>query len=102
MERSNEKILLIEFINYGKNPGTRFSAASVRKRVEDAWESNDKFNFDFKGVETITESFADECFGKLILKYEYDKIHEKIVFINTSPSIRKKIQDAYIERTEEK
>ncbi len=99
METKNEIVLSIEFINYGKNPGTRFTAASVRESVENAWESTDKFHFDFKGVETITEGFADECFGKLILKYEYDEIHKKIVFTNTSSFIRSKIQDAYIENS---
>ena len=66
----------------------RFPALLIRDRIERDFEITEKFIFDFDGVQTVSNSFADECFAKLLLKYEMDKIKEKTTFQNTNPFIK--------------
>lgn len=76
----------------------RFPAASIRERVERNFEKTEKFIFDFDGVESISNSFADECFAKLLLKFEMDKIKEKTTFQNTNPFIKSVVANAFKNR----
>ena len=90
--------LLIEFGHIGTHLGTRFAGASVREKIESAFDLTDKFIFDFAGVETVSNSFADECFAKLILKFEFENIKNKTTFQNATPFIKQVIANAFKER----
>ena len=90
--------MLIEFGHIGTHLGTRFAGASVREKIEAAFESTDKFIFNFTGVETVSNSFADECFAKLIFKFEMGDIKEKTTFEGASPFIKAVIANAFKER----
>jgi hypothetical protein len=88
----------IEFGSIGTHLGTRFAGASVREKIERNFESVDKFIFDFVGVETLSNSFADECFAKLIFKFEMSDIKEKTTFEGANPFIKAVIANAYKDR----
>jgi hypothetical protein len=88
----------IEFGIYGTHIGTRFAGASVREKIERNFESVDKFIFDFTGVETLSNSFADECFAKLIFKFEMVDIKDKTTFEGANPFIKAVIANAFKER----
>lgn len=88
----------IEFGTIGTHLGTRFAGASVRLKIEEMFATTDKFIFDFIGVETISKAFADECFAKLLLKFEMDKIKEKTTFQGANPFIKAEIANAFKDR----
>ncbi len=88
----------IEFGHIGTHLGTRFAGASVREKIEAVFETTNKLIFDFAGVETVSKSFADECFAKLLFKFEMDKIKEKTTFQNASPFIKAVIDNEFKER----
>jgi len=90
--------MVIEFGRIGTHLGTRFAAASVREKVISSFGETDKFVFDFTGVETVSNSFADECFAKLIFNFEIDDIKGKITFQNASPFIKAVMANAFKER----
>ncbi|MBP6858048.1 MAG: STAS-like domain-containing protein [Candidatus Pacebacteria bacterium] len=92
----------IEFGHIGVHIGTRFAGASVRERIERVFNETKKFIFDFTGVETLSESFADECFAKLIEKFDMSEIQTKSDFVNANPFIKGVIKKAYIERMRKK
>lgn len=92
----------IEFGSIGTHLGTRFAGASIREKIERNFEITEKFLFDFTGVETITDSFADECFAKLIEKFDESEIRNKSDFKNANPFIKAIIKKAYVERMRKK
>lgn len=90
--------MLIEFGHIGTHLGTRFAGASVREKIISSFGETDKFVFDFAGVETVSNSFADECFAKLIFNFEMEDIKGKTTFQNASPFIKAVIANAFKQR----
>lgn len=90
--------MLIEFGLIGTHLGTRFDGASVREKIISSFGETDKFVFDFTGVETVSNSFADECFAKLIFNFEMEEIKAKTTFQNVSPFIKAIISNAFKDR----
>ena len=90
--------MTISFQDIGKHLGTRAEGATIRQRVETVWTNSKKIVFDFSNVETVSNSFADECFAKLVLDFELDEIKNKTTFENATPFIKAVIANAFKER----
>jgi len=90
--------MVIEFGRIGSHLGTRFAGASIREKIISSFGETDKFVFDFTGVESVSNSFADECFAKLIFNFEMEDIKGKSTFQNASPFIKAVIANAFKER----
>lgn len=90
--------MLIEFGHIGTHLGTRVAGASVRQTIINSIAEDSNIIFDFKGVETVSNSFADECFAKLIFNFEFKTIKSKTTFQNASPFIKAVIANAFKER----
>ena len=67
--------------------GTRQKGQEIRNVIEKHIENGEKIIFDFDGISSISHSFADECFGKLLEKREFIVIKKVTSFINTSPIV---------------
>jgi hypothetical protein len=93
---------VINFNKIGSHVGTRITGASIREKIEQAFKDGKRVIFDFEGVASISPSFADECFAKLLLTYEYEQLKEKSTFRNTSPFIKRPIENAFVERLADK
>lgn len=85
---------LVEFGKIGTHLGTRFGANKVRQQIEEIFETTDRFIFNFAGVETISESYADECFAKLLYKFDFEDIKRKTNYQAASPFIKAAIANA--------
>jgi len=92
---------VIEFGHIGTHLGTRFAGASVREKILLDFDEVEKFVFDFSGVETVSNSFADECFAKLIFTKEMSLIKEKTTFKGANPFIKAVIANAFKERLQQ-
>lgn len=80
--------LTIQIKKYGDFLGTRKIGGEIREYINEEW---DKFNiivFDMGGVKGLTNSFADECFGKLLLEKGLDEFNKKLRFKNLNPLVR--------------
>ena len=62
--------------------GTRYTAISLRERIEEQLESCDAVHVDFDGM-FVTQSFVDELFGPLILRMG-PTILQRLVFLGCS------------------
>lgn len=62
--------------------GTRYSAISLRKGVEERLESCEAVYVDFEGA-FVTQSFVDELFGPLILRMG-PTVLQRLVFLGCS------------------
>lgn len=94
-------VKVIDFYEIGTHLGTRFAGASVREKILADFDKVEKFVFDFSGVETVSNSFADECFAKLIFTKEMSDIKEKTTFKGASPFIKAVIANAFKERLQQ-
>ena len=84
----------IQFSEIGTSLGTRDLAAKIRVSIEQEVKKNDKIFLDFKDVEVVTNSFANECFGKLREAISTEIFRKKIAFINTNDFIQRVIISA--------
>lgn len=90
--------MVIQFKNIGIHLGTRVLGAEVRSDIIDAIKTSDLVVFDLSEVETISNSFADECFAKLTLLFSMEEVKSKTTFINGTPFIRSVIANSFRER----
>ena len=54
----------IKFLEFGSSLGTRDLGSKIREEIEKSIDRDEKVIFDLKGMEIISNSFADECFAK--------------------------------------
>lgn len=84
----------IQFSEIGTSLGTRDLGAKIRLSIQEEIEKNDKVFLDFQDVNVITNSFANECFGKLRQTISTETFKSKIAFINTNDFIQRVIISA--------
>jgi hypothetical protein len=87
--------MTIQFKHIGLHLGTRVHGAEIRGEIVEAMKLSDKIVFDFEGVETVSNSFADECFAKLTLFFSMEEIKAKTTFINAIPFIKAVIANSF-------
>ena len=51
----------------------------------------DKVVLDFSGVDVVSNSFADECLGKLLLTMSLDELKSKTTFVSVNDFAKKNI-----------
>jgi hypothetical protein len=88
----------IEFGEIGVNIGTRFAGHNTREKIVDALKSGKKVVFCFTGVEKVSESFADECFAKLLEIFTSEFIRDNTSYEGADPFIKGAIRKAFVER----
>ncbi len=74
----------IKFIELGESLGTRILGEKTRIDIEKTLKNNSKVIFDFSNVRVVTNSFADECFAKLLDIFSLEDIQRKTSFTNTN------------------
>lgn len=88
----------IAFNNFSSNLGTRVLGQEIRMQIESILDSKDFVVFDFAGVEFVSHSFSDECFGKLLLRLSFEELKSKSTFVNASELVKKTIALAINDR----
>jgi hypothetical protein len=87
---------VIKFSDFGETLGTRALAKSIRLGLENHIENDLFLTFDFDGVRTISNSFADECFAKLFDRFDVQKVKKHTHFKNTNSFVRLVISSTVI------
>lgn len=72
----------ITFNTFAKNLSTRALGKVIRGTISENLKEGEFITFNFNGVSVITNSFADECFGKLLFEFEFDRIRNQTTFVN--------------------
>ncbi len=88
----------IKFAQISNSLGTRSLGQKLRLNIESAIFNDDFVVFDFKDVNSISHSFADECFAKLLLSFEIQELKKKSTFKDVNPLIKKVISFTMKER----
>lgn len=90
----------IDFIKFGPVLATRPLGRRVRNEILENLQAGEKVVFNLSGVEMLSNSFADECFAKLLLEMDFDHLKQKTTFKNSIPSIQHIISYAMRARSE--
>lgn len=93
ISHNNKQIMkdTIRFKDISSSLGTRDLGAKVRGLIIEKVKVNDRVYLDFQDVDVVTNSFADECFGKLRESITTETFKAKIAFLNTNDFVQRVI-----------
>lgn len=89
---------IFEFRKIGKYLGTRMLGAKAREELLPVIQANDKVVLDFNGVSVVSNSFADECLGKLLHIYTLEELKERTTFRGLDSFAKKNVAIAFRRR----
>lgn len=92
---------VIAFSVHGPFLSTRHLGMNVRKDILNALKDEPPVTLDFAGVEGMSQSFADECIGKLAAELGKAKFKKNLRFKSVSPEVRPLLRHATIQRLRE-
>lgn len=84
-------MVTFQFKMIGENLGTRTLGNQVRQQLLPLIKNNDKVVLDFSGVNIVSNSFADESIGKLLLSMSFEELKRHTTFKGTNEFVRKNI-----------
>lgn len=87
-------MIVYKFSNYGDSLGTRIIGARIRTDLRPLLEGDEKVVLDFSGIDTVTNSFADECIAKLLLEMPLSELKSKTTFTGLTPLAERSILTA--------
>ena len=90
--------MIIQFGHINNSLGTRSLGQEIRFQIENSLQNGEFVTFDFEGVDSVSHSFADECFGKLLLAWRLEDLKSKSTFKNISDNLRKTVSFTLKER----
>lgn len=87
-------MVTFEFIQFGRDLGTRQLGAQARLALLPLLQNHDKVVLDFEGVNVVSNSFADECIAKLLLEMSLEDLKKKTTFIGLNPIAKNSVLTA--------
>lgn len=90
--------MIIRFGEKGKSLGTRDDGRKFRAQIIDGVRGKELVELDFCGVDIISNSFADECIGKLVEDLGLEKLKRLTTFKNTSKTVAMILEKAIKDR----
>lgn len=85
---------VFKFSDYGDSLGTRLIGETIRKDLRPLLDGEEKVVLDFTGVDTVTNSFADECVAKLLLEMPLEELKRKTTFTGLNPMAERSVLTA--------
>lgn len=90
-----EAVMVVEMREFGRSLVTRTSGKVVyEKIVPVVMDATDVVVFDFDGVDTITNSFADEVFGHMVFDIGIDELRKRTRFRGITPFLAQVVRYA--------
>lgn len=84
-------MVTFSFREYGEHLGTRQLGKKVSEQLWPLITGEEKVCLDFEGVDVVSNSFADECIAKLLLKMSLDELKQRTTFSGLNDFARKNI-----------
>ena len=91
-------MVTFKFNQFGEYLGTRMLGASVREKLLPLINGEEKVILDFKGVDVVSNAFADECLAKLLLTMSLDELKQRTTFRGLNDFAKKNIALAFKRR----
>ena len=74
--------------------GTRSLGARIRADLRPLLDGDEIVALDFSGIDTVTNSFADECIAKILLEMPLEELKSKTTFTGVTPMVERSILTA--------
>lgn len=87
-------MIVFKFSNYGDSMGTRSLGARIRADLRPLLDGDEIVALDFSGIDTVTNSFADECIAKILLEMPLEELKSKTTFTGVTPMVERSILTA--------
>ena len=87
-------MVVFKFSKYGDSLGTRLLGARIRSDLRPLLDGKEKVVLDFSGIDTVTNSFADECLAKLLLEMSLEELKARTTFAGVDPVAERSILTA--------
>ncbi len=68
---------------------------TVRKLIDDHWDTCEKIVVSFDGIAKMTRPFMDEAFAKLLETHTLEEFNKKVFFPDASDGIVKALNEAF-------
>lgn len=95
--------MIVRMSEFGTSLSTRVSGRAAYDSIMAASHGlSESVLFDFTGVETITNSFADEVFGRIALDLGMDAMRKVTSFSNIAPFWARVVRAAIDRRASER
>lgn len=82
---------VISLKEFGSHLSTRDLGKIVREKILSNWSNSSKIIFDFENVNIVTNSFADECFAKILDEKKFEEMISLTTFINVNDFVNSSI-----------
>lgn len=82
----------------GESLNTRFFGASLKNYIMDEFNNKDQVILDFSDVKSISQSFADQCFGIIVSEIGLETFQKKFKIINIKDNVAKIIKYVALKR----
>jgi hypothetical protein len=91
----------IRLLDYGALLGSRWLGMQVRTRIEKALDAGEttRIVVDAEGIDSMSHSFADECFGKLVERRGLAVLQKAIELRAIPPAASKALRHVIGERS---
>ena len=78
-------MVVFKFIEYGTDFGSSYMGQKLREKLLPLINGDEKVVLDFTGVNVVSNSFADECIAKLLLKMPLSELKRRTTFRGLNP-----------------
>ena len=68
---------------------------TIRKLMEDNWNTHEKISVFFDGIVKMTRPFVDEAFARLLETHTLEEFNKKVHFPDANDSTVKALNDAF-------
>ena len=87
--------MVIEMKEFGRSLVTRASGRKAYEKIAPmVMSATERVVFDFDGVDTITNSFADEVFGRMVFEVGMDELRARTTFRGIQPFFARVVRSA--------
>jgi len=85
---------------FGESLNTRFYGASLKDLIMKEYNNDNQVILDFNNVKSISQSFADQCFGIIVAEIGLESFQKKFKIINIKDNIAKMIKYVALKRAD--
>lgn len=82
----------------GESLNTRFFGSSLKDYIMKEFNDNNKVVLDFTDVKSISQSFADQCFGIIVAEIGLESFQKNFKIINIKDNVAKMIKYVALKR----
>jgi|Wag4MinimDraft_9_1082661.scaffolds.fasta_scaffold00299_5 hypothetical protein len=82
----------------GESLNTRFYGASLKDYIMKRYSSRNKIILDFSNVKSMSQSFADQCFGMIVAEIGLNSFQKNFKIINIKADVGKMIKYVALKR----